>query len=121
MNSATPLHAVATEGAPTEPSPTQSMQEHSIPEHSIQEHSSQENATQEKSLQQHVAEAMDTYFVHLDGQATSDLYELVMAQVEPPLLESVLAYTKNNQSRAAEILGLNRGTLRKKLKQYNLI
>ena len=77
--------------------------------------------TPEKSLREHVAEAMDSYFAQLDGQDTSDLYELVMSQIEPPLLEAVMAYTRNNQSRAAEVLGLNRGTLRKKLKQYQLL
>ena len=44
-----------------------------------------------------------------------------MAEVEAPLLESVLAHTKGNQSRAAAMLGINRATLRKKLKRYNLI
>jgi Fis family transcriptional regulator len=44
-----------------------------------------------------------------------------MTEVETPLLMAVLEYTKNNQSKAAEILGLNRGTLRKKLKQYDLL
>ncbi|MDB9805930.1 Fis family transcriptional regulator, partial [Porticoccaceae bacterium] len=48
-------------------------------------------------------------------------YGIVMAEVEPPLLKAVMAYTRQNQSRAAETLGLNRGTLRKKLKQYDLL
>ena len=47
--------------------------------------------------------------------------ELVLAQVEAPLLEEIMAYTRNNQTKASVMLGLNRGTLRKKLKQYNLI
>jgi Fis family transcriptional regulator len=62
---------------------------------------------------------MDRYFEHLGGQSTVNLYDLVMTEVETPLLMAVLEYTKNNQSKAAEILGLNRGTLRKKLKQYD--
>jgi Fis family transcriptional regulator len=45
----------------------------------------------------------------------------VLTEVETPLLEAVMKYTKNNQSKAAELLGLNRGTLRKKLKQYDLL
>jgi Fis family transcriptional regulator len=45
----------------------------------------------------------------------------VLGQIEPPLFEAVLDYTSGNQSRAAEILGLNRATLRKKLKQYELL
>jgi len=76
---------------------------------------------QRKSLQQSVTEAMQRYFSDLDGQATHDLYDIVMAEVEPPLLKAVMAYTRQNQSRAAETLGLNRGTLRKKLKQYDLL
>ncbi len=75
----------------------------------------------QRSLRDHVADAMDHYFTELDGQPTSDLYQLVLEQVECPLLEAVMAYTQRNQSRAAEMLGLNRGTLRKKLKQYNLL
>jgi len=76
---------------------------------------------QRQSLQQSVTEAMQRYFSDLDGQATRDLYGIVMAEVEPPLLKAVMAYTRQNQSRAAETLGLNRGTLRKKLKQYDLL
>jgi len=75
----------------------------------------------QQSLQDNVAAAMERYFEALDGQQTSDLYNLVMAEVEPPLLKSAMAYTRNNQSKTAALLGLNRGTLRKKLKQYKLI
>ena len=81
---------------------------------SSENHSSQ-------SLRDSVAEAMQRYFADLDGQDTRDLYELVMAEVEPPLLSAAMNYTRQNQSRTAEILGLNRGTLRKKLKQYDLL
>ena len=74
-----------------------------------------------QSLRYSVAEAMQRYFADLDGQDTRDLYELVMAEVEPPLLSAAMNYTRQNQSRTAEILGLNRDTLRKKLKQYDLL
>lgn len=74
-----------------------------------------------QSLRYSVAEAMQRYFSDLDGQDTQDLYNLVMAEVEPPLLQAAMNYTKQNQSKTAELLGLNRGTLRKKLKQYNLL
>ena len=76
---------------------------------------------QRASLKESVATAMADYFDQLDGQPTRDLYQLVLEQVESPLLEAVMAYTRNNQSKAAEMLGLNRGTLRKKLKQYDLL
>ena len=75
----------------------------------------------QQSLRYSVAEAMQRYFEDLDGQDTADLYELVMNEVEPPLLAAVMNYTRQNQSKTAEMLGLNRGTLRKKLKQYNLL
>ncbi len=76
---------------------------------------------QGQSLRGYVEQAMDNYFKHLDGQDVSDVYDMVMAEVEAPMLEIVLKYTRHNQTRAAQVLGLNRGTLRKKLKQYGLL
>jgi Fis family transcriptional regulator, factor for inversion stimulation protein len=76
---------------------------------------------QAQSLRGCVEQAMENYFKHLDGQDVSDVYEMVMAEVEAPMLEIVLKYTRHNQTRAAQVLGLNRGTLRKKLKQYGLL
>ncbi|WP_249976586.1 DNA-binding transcriptional regulator Fis [Vreelandella olivaria] len=72
-------------------------------------------------LREAVETAMRRYFEHLDGSQASDLYAMVMAEVEAPLLACVLEHTAGNQTRAADVLGLNRGTLRKKLKQYGLI
>ena len=65
-------------------------------------------------------EALRSYFASLNGHKPGDLYQLVIGEVEPPLLRAVLGYTKGNQSEAAEILGINRGTLRRKLKTYRL-
>ncbi len=62
--------------------------------------------------------ALEDYFKKLNGTAPGDLYDLVLSEVERPLFRTVMAYTEGNQSRAAEILGINRGTLRKKLKAY---
>ena len=76
---------------------------------------------QHQSLRQCVEHALKAYFSDLDGQSTNDLYDLVLSEVEAPLLEAVMAYTRNNQSKTAEMLGLNRGTLRKKLKRYDLL
>jgi Fis family transcriptional regulator len=67
-----------------------------------------------------VKSSMDKYFNDLNGEKTSDVYDMVMAEVEKPLLEAVMKYTKSNQCRAADVLGINRNTLRKKLKQYKL-
>ena len=68
-----------------------------------------------------VSGALARYFALLDGQHTTDLYALVLREVEAPLFRTVLTHTGGNQCRAAEILGLNRGTLRKKMKQYDLL
>lgn len=75
--------------------------------------------------QQPLASAVETalkrYFQQLDGHEPNELYRLVMEEVERPLLATVLEYCEGNQSRAAKALGLNRGTLRKKLRQHGLI
>ena len=76
---------------------------------------------QDRPLRESVLRALDNYFAQLDGQPVNNLYELVLTEVEAPLLEAVMNYTENNQTQASSLLGLNRGTLRKKLKQYNLI
>lgn len=73
------------------------------------------------SLREHVEHAMVNYFKHLDGQPVTDVYQLVLTEVEAPLLEQVMKYVRNNQTKAAHLLGLNRGTLRKKLKQHGLL
>ena len=74
-----------------------------------------------RTLRESVAQALDSYFEHLDGQPVTDLYDLVLAEIEAPLLECALRESQNNQSRCATMLGLNRGTLRKKLKKYGLL
>ena len=79
------------------------------------------NAPQDQSLRDCVERAVTNYFQHLDGQDVTDVYEMVLAEVEAPMLEVVMKFTRHNQTKAANILGLNRGTLRKKLKQYGLL
>ncbi len=71
-------------------------------------------------LAKHVRNAMENYFSDLDDQEPADLYRMVINEVEKPLLESVMKQVRGNQSRAAEILGLNRSTLRKKLNYHNI-
>ena len=66
-------------------------------------------------------EALIHYFRNLNGHKAGDLYGLVLSEVELPLLRTVLEHTEGNQSQAAEILGINRATLRKKLKHYQLL
>lgn len=77
-------------------------------------------ARTKEPLRECVRDALTQYFRQLDGYDACDLFHLVMSEVEAPLLESVMEYTRGNVTRAATILGINRGTLRKKLKQYNL-
>nr|WP_231702260.1 DNA-binding transcriptional regulator Fis [Halopseudomonas litoralis] len=74
-----------------------------------------------RTLRDSVEQALHNYFEHLDGQDVTDVYNMVLAEIEAPLLESVMDYVRGNQTRASEVLGLNRGTLRKKLKQYGLL
>jgi Fis family transcriptional regulator len=73
-----------------------------------------------KPLSKLTSEALDGYFSKLNGHKPGDLYQLVLGEVEKPLFKAVLDYTNGNQSEAAEILGINRGTLRTKLRTYNL-
>ena len=65
-------------------------------------------------------QALDSYFTSLNGHAPGHLYELVIREVEEPLLRAVLDYVEGNQCRAADVLGINRGTLRKKLREFGL-
>ncbi len=76
---------------------------------------------QNPSLRESVRSAVKVYLDQLDGQLGTDVYQMVLAEMEGPLLEEILLYTRNNQSKASRMLGLNRGTLRKKLKQHGLL
>jgi len=71
-------------------------------------------------IRQAVKYALTAYLAELNGHSPSALYEFVISEVEHPLLAVVLEYTNGNVSKAAQILGLTRGTLRKKLKQHGL-
>lgn len=74
-----------------------------------------------KPLRKHTEEALQQYFKTLNGDRPGELYDLVLGEVEEPLFKAVMDYTAGNQSQAAGILGINRGTLRKKLRTYSLI
>jgi Fis family transcriptional regulator, factor for inversion stimulation protein len=67
-----------------------------------------------------VKSAMERYFNDLNGEKTTGVYEMLLHEVEKPLLEIVMRHAKDNQCKAAEILGINRNTLRKKLKLHKL-
>lgn len=84
------------------------------------ETSSFEITSQQTTLRESVEQAMKNYFAQLENEKPTDIYNLVLAEVEAPLMECVMAYTQGNQTKASQVLGLNRGTLRKKLKMYGL-
>jgi len=67
-----------------------------------------------------VRKMMRQYFKDLDGEDVTNIYDMVVANIERPLLEVVLHHAEGNQTRAAEMLGLNRNTLRKKLNQHGI-
>ncbi len=67
-----------------------------------------------------VAKALEEYFKDLDGQPPHAVYEMVLNCIEKPMIEFVLNRAGGNQSKTADILGLNRNTLRKKMAQYRI-
>ena len=67
-----------------------------------------------------IEESLEDYFKHLDGQPPHAIYDMVLGCVEKPMLEFILNKVGGNQSKAAEMLGLNRNTLRKKMAEYGL-
>ena len=80
-----------------------------------------ELASEQQPLKNSVQQALQNYFSKLGDSIANNVYEMVLAEVETPLLDIVMKYTKGNQSKAAILLGLSRGTLRKKLKIYGFI
>ena len=74
-----------------------------------------------KHLKEEVRKDMKRYFAQLDQKNMPiDVYQLVLNEVEPPLLDAVMRFANNNQSKASRILGINRTTLRTKLKKYKI-
>lgn len=78
-------------------------------------------AQQENTLRAEVERSLSRYFENIEDEAVTDLHHMVISEVEAPLIESVMRYCGNNQSKASIMLGLNRGTLRTKLKLYGLL
>ena len=72
-------------------------------------------------LKELVRKHVDQYLEELDGEIPQDLYDLVISQVEHALLEVTLYQSNNNQSKAAEMLGISRGTLRTRMKLFGLL
>ncbi len=67
-----------------------------------------------------ITRAMEAYLLDLDGEPPSGVYDMVLACVERPLIEKMLSYAEGNQTRAADFLGINRNTLRKKMARYGI-
>lgn len=72
------------------------------------------------TLHEQIRRAVEKYFAELDGETPGQVYQLVLSEVERPLLEVVMNYAEQNQTMAAKILGINRNTLKRKLKRYHL-
>ncbi|MEM1244469.1 MAG: helix-turn-helix domain-containing protein [Pseudomonadota bacterium] len=87
-------------------------QQHLSADHSV-------NNAQDHSLRDATQRAVEKYIHELGGKPM-EMYKLVMKEVEVPLLKVIMKHTGNNQSRAAIVLGISRGTLRKKIKEYGI-
>lgn len=77
-------------------------------------------ATSQPALKEVVRKVVNRYLQDMGHSQSNHLHAAVLAEVEPALFQEVMLHCRGNQSRAAEILGLNRATLRKKLKQYHI-
>lgn len=73
------------------------------------------------NIEECVRQSLKVYFTDLEGETPANVYAMVLHLVEKPLLQEVMLQAENNQSKAAEWLGLNRNTLRKKLLEHNLL
>ncbi len=76
--------------------------------------------TSPQTLRDAVRTCLEKYFADLDGHEPAEIHQLVMNEVEPAMLQTVMRFARGNQTRAADMLGINRTTLRKKLRQYGL-
>ena len=79
-----------------------------------------QNKEDRKSLKYQVGLALRRYFKELDGNKATNVFEMVIKEVEKPMLEEVMKFCNGNKSQASKILGINRVTLRTKLKKYKI-
>ena len=77
--------------------------------------------SQQQEIAACVTGALEKYFRDLDGEKPAAIYDMVIRSVEKPMLEMVLRQTGGNQTLAADMLGINRNTLRKKLTEHHLL
>jgi Fis family transcriptional regulator len=78
------------------------------------------SAIKENEIASCIRKAISSYLIDLDGEKPGQLYSMVINSVEKPLIEVAIQHTKGNQTQAAELLGINRNTLRQKMKQYQI-
>lgn len=78
------------------------------------------NAIKENEIASCIRKALGSYLNDLDGEKPVNIYNMVIHSVEKPLIEIAIQHTKGNQTQAAELLGINRNTLRQKMKQYQI-
>ena len=76
--------------------------------------------TRQNELAESVKRSLERYFKDMDGEKPTAIYDMVLKNVEKPMIETVLGKTAGNQSLAAEMLGINRNTLRKKMQQLRI-
>jgi Fis family transcriptional regulator len=74
----------------------------------------------DSALSKSINETVKAYYAQVEPDQTTDVYDMVLSEVEEPLMLATMQFTRNNQSRAAIVLGLSRGTLRKLMKQYGI-
>lgn len=74
-----------------------------------------------KNIEECIRESLESYFKDLRGVEPSAMYDMILQVVERPLLDVVMKKAEGNQSRAAEWLGINRNTLRRKLVEHKLV
>lgn len=74
-----------------------------------------------QNIEECVRASLESYFSDLGGETPSNMYDMLLRLVEKPLLDVVMHQSDNNQSRAAQWLGLNRNTLRKKLLEHEML
>lgn len=77
-----------------------------------------ETIQENRSLQETLTHQINQYLAEMKDQNITDMYDMVIEQIEQPLFQAVIKYCKYNQSKAAEVLGISRGTLRTKLKKH---
>lgn len=88
--------------------------------HALRADAAPADPSSQPALRECVARAVRRYLADLDDHDVDDLYDIVLREVEAPLFAEVLRHCEGNQTRTAAALGINRSTLRKKLRQYRL-